>query len=114
MDPTPERVSLLALALAYTRSWDESRESAYEKVLRKRAPAGGSQGGGVDKPPVDKPPLALLALIGLRVIRVDDLGRDAILLPEHHIVLIDASLGCAGLAQIADQALAQKFVDSVI
>ena len=63
---------------------------------------------------MNKPPLALLALIGLRVIRVDDLGRDAILLPEHHIVLIDSCLDCAGLAQIADQALARKFVDLAV
>jgi len=56
-------------------------------------------------------PLALLALLGLRVVLVDDLGRDALLLPDHAIVLIDASLDCAGLEQIADRALAQKFVD---
>ena len=56
-------------------------------------------------------PLALLALLGLRVVPVEHLGRDAWLIPEASIVLIDASLDCAGLEQIADRALAQKFVD---
>ena len=69
---------------------------------------------GVDRPSVTNLPLALLALLGLRVVRVDDLGRDALLIPDASIVLIDASLGCAGLAQIADQALARKFVDLAI
>jgi len=59
-------------------------------------------------------PLALLALLGLRVVRVDDLGRDALLIPDASIVLIDASLDCAGLAQIADRALAQRFVGLAI
>jgi len=52
-------------------------------------------------------PLALLALIGLRVIRVAHLGRDAWLIPDASIVLIDSDLDSADLAQIADQVLAQ-------
>ena len=60
-----------------------------------------------------KLPLALLALAGLRVIYVDHLGRDALLLPDHSIVLIDAGLDCAGLTQIADQALTAAAADLV-
>jgi len=51
--------------------------------------------------------IALLALVGLRVIPVAHLGRDALLLPEHAIVLIDSGLDHADLEQVANQVLAQ-------
>jgi len=56
-------------------------------------------------------PLALLALLGLRVVPVEHLGRDAWLIPEASIVLIDASLDRAGLTLVADQALARAAAD---
>ena len=50
-------------------------------------------------------PEAVLEAVGMRAIFVDHLGRDALLLPEHHIVLIDAALSSEGIAQIVTQAL---------
>ena len=50
-------------------------------------------------------PLSLLALLGLRVVLVDDLGRDALLIEKASIVLIDASLDRFDLQSIVDQVL---------
>ena len=51
------------------------------------------------------PPLGILSLLGLRVVYVDELGADAILINGRGIVLIDSALGPTGMALVADQAL---------
>lgn len=46
--------------------------------------------------------LPMFQLLGVRPIVVEELGRDALLLPEHGLIFIDAD---ADVAEVADWAL---------
>lgn len=50
---------------------------------------------------------AVLSLLGLRPVYVDELGMDALLLGRWGLVLIDAGLGSDSLTQLGDQLLSQ-------
>lgn len=51
----------------------------------------------------------LLAMAGIRVVEVPELGRDGLYLNEFGIVLIDAGVSPARAHRVADWALAQAF-----
>lgn len=51
--------------------------------------------------------LALLQVVGLRPVFVDDLGRDALLLAELGILLLDRGLSGPDLADLTDQVLSE-------
>lgn len=56
--------------------------------------------------PEDGDMLAILDVIGLRVVMIEGLGRDAALYLGDGVLLIDASMTDERLDSIADQALA--------
>lgn len=56
-------------------------------------------------PPMTEDALALLQVIGLRPVFVEELGRDALILGEYGLLLLDRGLTPADLADLADQAL---------
>lgn len=51
-------------------------------------------------------PLNMLDIIGLRPVFVDSLGDDAVLLPDHCLLLIDSALDAEGVTRVVGQALA--------
>jgi hypothetical protein len=53
-------------------------------------------------------PLSLLALVGLRAVAVPHLGRDAWLVPEAGVLLMDASLDRDGVVRVVDEAVARS------